>query len=390
MKICGVVVEYNPFHNGHAYHIEQARQKTNADLVIAVMSGNYLQRGEFAITDKWSRAEVAAHYGVDLVFELPFYYAVQSADYFAKGAIEMLAQLGCDVICFGTDGATDFDYTRYGRFFKMHQDQIDTMLRAIKRPDWTYAKKMVHILTQLDPTLTFDQTQPNHILALSYAKANAALEHPMELVAIARKQAGYHDQEISSTIASATAIRKALAAKRPIASVVPLEMFGSLQQDLVTWELAYPYLRYQLLTTPIETLQTIYQMADGMEHLLVQAAKKETSFAGFLETVRSKSYPVTKVQRMCLYAFVHMTTKEYQTARTHAFFRPLAYTLAGKHYLKTIKVHIPLLARFGKKEAEHHALLVRADQLYQLIQPTVLEQNFGRFPILVETPRKSV
>ena len=117
MRSCGIVVEYNPFHNGHRYHAEKARELSGADVVVAVMSGNFLQRGEPAIIDKWARTKTALQNGVDLVVELPFSWAVQSADYFARGSIKLLQALKCDALCFGTDSDSLFDYAEYGRFF---------------------------------------------------------------------------------------------------------------------------------------------------------------------------------------------------------------------------------------------------------------------------------
>ena len=110
MEACGVIVEYNPFHNGHLYHLQQARAQSKAEVVVAVMSGNFLQRGEPAVIDKWKRAEAALANGADLVVELPFEWVVQSADYFAKGAVAILQSLKCTSLCFGTDSAVSIDY----------------------------------------------------------------------------------------------------------------------------------------------------------------------------------------------------------------------------------------------------------------------------------------
>ncbi|MGX7328172.1 nucleotidyltransferase [Enterococcus bulliens] len=390
MKICGLIVEYNPFHNGHVYHAQMAREKTQADLVIAVMSGNFLQRGEPAVVDKWKRASVAARYGVDLVIELPVVHAVQPADYFAQGAVTMLAQLGCDAICFGTDEVDDFDYEAYGHFYETNREKIEAMVREITFADWTYAKKMMHVLQQLNPDLCFDEAKPNHILALSYAKANAALKAPMALYPIARKQAQYHDQTIESEIASATAIRQALFEEQTIGQTVPPEMDTVLQEELISWERAYPFLRYRLMSTPILDLTKYYQINQGVAHLFVQAAVRALSFDQFLHQVTSKSYPITKIQRMCVYILLAMTTADYEQAVATSFFRPLAYTKEGQLYLKSLTKALPILAHFGKKEAKRYPLTLRADQLYQLLLKDPEQQNFGRFAALVESNGKSV
>ena len=391
MKVCGLIVEYNPFHNGHAYHAQQARDKTQADVVIAVMSGNFLQRGELAITDKWTRAKIAAQYGVDLVIELPVYHAVQPADFFAQGAIDMLFALGCDVVCFGTDEYDVFDYEAYGAFYQKNRPEIEKRVAAITSPEWTYAKKMIHVLTQLAPKLNFDETKPNHILALSYAKANAALPKPMGLVSITRREAQYHDEQIVGTIASATAIRRAVLTNQTVATVVPVEMDQALlSRTLIDWERAYPFLRYRIVSTPIEILSTYYQVNEGIAHLFVQVATRANSFKDFLSQATSKSYPTSKIQRMAVYILLGMTVNEYEEAMQTVLFRPLAYTKVGQSYLKARKKNQVFTARIGKKEAQHHALYLKADQIYQLISPDHEEQNFGRFALLVNSKVKSV
>lgn len=151
MRSCGIVVEYNPFHNGHRYHAQKARELSNADVVVAVMSGNFLQRGEPAIIDKWARAKAALENGVDLVVELPFAWAVQSADYFAKGSIALLQALKCDALCFGTESENSFDYADYGSFFVKEKEAIDKLFHELPI-GWSYPEKwlkLFHNCTQM-------------------------------------------------------------------------------------------------------------------------------------------------------------------------------------------------------------------------------------------------
>ena len=131
MKACGIIVEYNPFHNGHRYHAQQARQQSGAEVVIAIMSGNFLQRGEPALLDKWARTEEALQNGVDLVIELPTAWSVQSADYFANGGIKLLQALQCESLCFGTDSTSAIDYAAFGQFVQENQSLIDQTFHAL-------------------------------------------------------------------------------------------------------------------------------------------------------------------------------------------------------------------------------------------------------------------
>lgn len=193
MKSCGLIVEYNPFHNGHKYHAAKARQLTEADVVIAVMSGNFLQRGEPAIIDKWLRAEEALLNGIDLVIELPFCWSVQSADYFAKGAIKLLQSIHCETLCFGTDSQSAFNYQEFGDFVTKNQHLIDLTFQSLDEESLNYPQKMTEVFRQIYPDSLPDFSSPNHILGMSYSKENAGYQHPMKLFPLERKEAHYHD-----------------------------------------------------------------------------------------------------------------------------------------------------------------------------------------------------
>ena len=133
MKAVGVIVEYNPFHYGHAYHLKKAKEITGAEVVIAAMSGNFLQRGEPALVSKWVRTEMALKGGVDLVFELPYTFAVQKADTFAKGAVSLLDLAGCDAICFGSESGNIDDFYHTYDFLEKHQQNYDQAIRIFLR-----------------------------------------------------------------------------------------------------------------------------------------------------------------------------------------------------------------------------------------------------------------
>ena len=142
MKAVGVIVEYNPFHYGHAYHIKKAKEITGADVVIAAMSGNFLQRGEPALVSKWVRTEMALKGGVDLVFELPYTFAVQKADTFANGAVSLLDLAGCDSICFGSESGNIEDFYDTYDFLEKHQQSYDQAIRIFLDQGNSYPKAL--------------------------------------------------------------------------------------------------------------------------------------------------------------------------------------------------------------------------------------------------------
>ncbi|HFJ7926085.1 TPA: nucleotidyltransferase [Enterococcus faecium] len=382
MKSCGIIVEYNPFHNGHRYHAEMARKTTGAEVVIAVMSGNFLQRGEPAIIDKWHRANEALQNGVDLVVELPVEWAVQSADYFAKGAVKILQALDCDSLCFGTEEETSFDYSSFGRFVQQNQDKIEESFQELSDQTYSYPQKMTAVFRSLYPDIALDFSSPNHILGLSYAKENAKYIHPMELHPIQRKSAGYHEKTITDqTIASATAIRHALEEGKRIAGLVPFQTEEDLSTcSLQTWESYWPYLRYRLLSSTLMELTDIYQMTEGIETRMKTAATAN-GFADFVSKVKTKRYTWTRIQRLSCYVLLNIKKQEIPSQQNKNYLRLLGFTDAGRRFLKE-KKEISIYSRIGKKEAQEAELLVRSDQIYQL-GGNIPEQNFGQIPIQV-------
>ncbi|MDT2758281.1 nucleotidyltransferase [Enterococcus xiangfangensis] len=379
MRSCGIVVEYNPFHNGHRYHAEKARELSGADVVVAVMSGNFLQRGEPAIVDKWARAQTALQNGVDLVIELPFAWAVQSADYFAKGSIKFLQALNCDALCFGTDSDTVFDYAGYGRFFIEEKAAIDQLFHELPI-GWSYPEKMAEVVSRLYPQA--QNFPPNHLLGLSYAKENATYEHPMEIFPLPRKDQGYHDQTLAvNQFASATGIRQAVFADEEVAAFVPREMLQELKRTAISWEDFWPYLNYQLRANSLADLREIYQMTEGLEHRLVEQAVP--NFAGFLQTIRTKRYTKPRLQRLLTYVLLQVKAAEIKAEQENSMLHILGFTEQGQKYLNQIKkqVALPIAAKIGQQEKDKHFLTHRADQIYQLIHPQ--EQTIGRFPIRV-------
>ena len=192
MKVCGIIAEYNPFHNGHRYQIEQARKLSGCDMVIAVMSGNFVQRGEPAIIDKWKRAKAAIENGVDLVIELPYFYATQSASKFAYGAVELLKIAKVDYISFGSECAN----------LENLQEIADTSLN----PDNLRESMQTGMSFPRAYSLLTGSMEPNDILAVSYLKH---LKESNIQPVIVQRTSGYLSPEISEN-ASALAIRKAL------------------------------------------------------------------------------------------------------------------------------------------------------------------------------------
>lgn len=331
MKITGIVCEYNPFHNGHIYHIQKTREITQCDLLIAVMSGNFVQRGEPAIINKWQRAETAIKHGVDLVIELPFIYATQSASYFAQGAMHILKQMGCDSFCFGSE-SNDLDQLRY--YAKKEPILLDKTMSPVKSYE-----------------LAYGVMDPNDILGINYLR----FSDNMTPYCIKRTN-HYFDSELENEISSATSIRKAISNHENVEKATPMIL-----TEPVYLSDFYPLIQTLLLTLSLDYLKTIFLMDEGIENLL----KKNASYATFEEFMShsiSKKYTKGRIQR----TLIHLINQTLKEQVNHLDFpqcvRVLAANKKGKAYLKQAPCKVAL--RFRQMEKEYRDMEYKATAVY--------------------------
>ena len=384
MKACGIVVEYNPFHNGHLYHLQQAKEQSKSDCIIAVMSGSFLQRGEPAIIDKFHRAKAALFAGADLVIELPYAYAVQSSDLFAKGALFSLHALHVDSICFGSEsGQINYFIDGVKRLQKnksLYRNTIRAFLdEGFAFPEASYKGYEAIGLSDMD------MIQPNNILGFSYVRTIFEYNLPLKPLTIKRIQSGFHEERILDSIASATSIRKELITHGLIDKVtnaMPDESFHQLQQYkekssiLHTWEHYFPFLHYQVMTMSKKELANIHGVDEGLEHRIKKTAQDAISFQDWIERVKTRRYTQTRLQRL----FVHILTNTTKqtiakiTSMTHApYIRLLGMSKTGQAFLNSKKkdLTIPIITNLNKS---NHALLA-LDEKVTNIYYTVLPSN---------------
>lgn len=385
MNTCGVIAEYNPFHNGHRYQLQKAREQTQADVMVVVMSGNFLQRGEPAIIDKWQRAQEALLQGADLVVELPIQWSLQSADYFAKGGVQLLHALHCNNLSFGTDHTAGFDYSSFGRFTKTHQKEIDKAYQKFDDPTLTYAQKMAAVLADDFPSLALLKEQPNHVLGLTYAKENARFEQAMDIYPVERKEANHHSIELTGTIASATAIRQAIFEQKSVENLVPVKTARDLADYQVSWENYWPFLRYKILASSLAELREIYQMVEGLEYRLKSKIRQASNFEEYVQLVKSKRYTRARIQRLLCYCLLNLKDKDVKQAWHNNYLHILGFTQKGQQYLQQEKKTSswPIISTVGQTEEEKMTLGIQSDNIYQMVNAKIKEQNFGRFPIRV-------
>ena len=363
MTITGIIAEFNPFHNGHKYLLEQAK-----GLKIVAMSGNFMQRGEPAIVDKWTRAQMALENGADLVVELPFLISVQAADFFGQGAVDILARLGIDRLAFGTEEV--LDYQKISDLYTKQGDEMEKFVENL--PDSLSYPQKTQAMWKEFAGLNFSGKTPNHVLALAYAKAVAGRN--ISLHPIQRQGAGYHSVDKNVEFASATALRQHQSDQDFLERFMPsVALFE--QVCKVSWDDYFPFLRYQILSNP--DLTTIYQVNQEMAVRIKDAIKIAQSVEELVEAVVTKRYTKARVRRLLTYILVQVRESDLPEA-----IHVLGFTEKGRQHLKSLKGQVHLVSRIGKEPWD--TMTQKADQIYQLGHPSIAEQNFGRVPIKIE------
>ncbi|WP_165208996.1 nucleotidyltransferase [Streptococcus tangpeifui] len=367
MTSTGIIAEFNPFHNGHKYLLDQAE-----GIKIIAVSGNFVQRGEPALIDKWTRTQMALESGADLVIELPFLVSVQSADYFARGAVDILARLGIDQLVFGTEEA--LDYQAISDTYAARGTEMETFLSQL--PDSLSYPQKTQKMWEKFAGVDFSGNTPNHILGLAYAKACAA--YGIKLAPISRIGAGYHSDSKREQIASATAIRKHLNDREFLGKTMPAPQLLE-QATKVNWANYFPLLKYQIMTNL--DLTAIFQVNEELASRIKEAVKTAVNFDDLVDKVATKRYTKARVRRILTYILVNAK----ETALPEAI-HVLGFTHKGQQHLKSVKKSAEIITRIGAKPWD--AMTQQADRVYQLGSLDIQEQNWGRVPVRITKEEK--
>lgn len=375
MRATGIVVEYNPFHNGHLYHLNEARKQTNADCIIAIMSGSFVQRGEPAILDKWMRTKMALLGGADLVFELPVRFVMQQADIFATEAVRMLADLKAETIFFGSEDGSKEAFIEAAKL--ANQDDFELLIKEkLENKTLSYGAALTEALHEKMGD-RLDITLPNNILGFHYTLANEKMNAPLQIETLKRTTQYAETIPKKPAVTSATAIRKMLLqghitqAKKYMPSFAYKEIINS-SANLMTFAEIYPFLRYRLLTDSPGTISKINSVTEGIENRFVKAARHEEA-EDFLNEIVTKRYSRARVQRTAMQILLHF---EKQDA-VSPYLRLLGMNQTGQAYLSKVKkdLELPLVTTISKAKEELIAYDVRATKLYSLMEGSTVQPD---------------
>ena len=355
-KVIGIIAEYNPFHNGHLYHLKKSLQDTGSSYSVAIISGNFTQRGSTSLVDKWTKAQIALQNGIDLVIELPLLYSISSAENFAEGAIKILDSLKVvDYVSFGSESGdistlnqiADILYKEPKAFKNILSHELDKGLSFPKARENA-------LLMYLNDIRKFSNilSSPNNILGIEYLKALKKYKSSITPVTVERFHTGYHDTSSTGNIASSTAIRNIVKNNGwdILRKVVPENAFstilenvkvGHIVPDLSVFE---KQIIYNLRKMSIQEISELPDVSEGLEHAIKNTANSCNSIVEFLNIIKSKRYTNTRLQRILLYSLLGITKKDIALSKKiNPYVRVLGFNDKGKYLISEISKANPKL-----------------------------------------------
>jgi len=375
MIIAGIIAEYNPFHNGHFYQLETLQKTVHPDVVVVVMSGDFLQRGEPAIVSKWTRARMALEAGIDLVVELPYVFAVGKADVFARGAVTILDRLGVNRLFFSSECGRIEPFFNSLSLISNHKTAYEaqlaeSMAKGISYPN-AHAAAYRFIAQGYGKELV-DLSLPNNSLGFQYIKALQQRNSTMKPITIKRKQAEHNDQTFDddAVIASASSIRLHLMTGGHADSIytkLPVHVAEALidakkKNGYANWERFYPFLKYKLLSFSGNRLKLIYEMEEGIEHRLLECIRTASTFHEFISAVKTKRYTWARLQRLAVHILTDTLKEEAKPLALNSdpdSTRLLGMNGRGQAYLADIRKRASI--DIISKVRNHRSLMLNID-----------------------------
>lgn len=389
-KCVGITAEYNPFHNGHLYHLEQSKLATGAQISVAAMSGNFVQRGHMAICSKWERAEAAVKCGIDLVVEIPTVFACNSAPVFASAAVEILENLGADWISFGSESGNIEELKEISRAMNEKEPLIEKLVREKVKEGLSYPRARRDAVALILGDEKADLLDlPNNILAIEYLKRiqNA------KPVTVKRQGPGYNELEPCEDMASASAIRSMVKISKNVETLTPEPSTEMLKKALHPSEdKIFQIICAKVLTSSREELDRVFAGGEGLGNKLKNEIRKASAYDQLIQRLKSKRYTRTRIERFISHVLLDIGAPDLYPN----YIRVLAFNKAGSRYLKEVKkkgiCSLPIITNINKDAQNDVALMsaiekdILAADIFNLASGRNLydESDYVRMPRLIE------
>lgn len=354
MKSVGIICEYNPFHFGHVYHIEKVKELFPNHLIILVLNGNFTQRGDISLIDKWKKTEIALNY-VDLVVELPFVFGTQSADIFAYGAIQILKYLKVDSVVFGSECD---DVKKLEQLSKIQDtSRYNVLVKNYLELGYNYPTSLSKALSEICGDKV---DSPNDLLALGYVRNLRG--SGIKAYSIKRTN-NYLDVNLNGKIVSATSIRKALKEGKDVSKYVPKVCYRYLE-NVKFIDDYFDLIKYKIMSEYISKYQTV---DEGIENRIKKYIQSSNNFEELVSNIKTKRYTHNKICRMLIHILTGFTKEEALKFKEISYIRVLGFNKYGQSYLNKIKkeCEVPIITKF-EKDNEMLEIEARVSSIYNL------------------------
>lgn len=380
-----IVAEYDPFHKGHLYHIKKTKEINKGTYIAAIMSGNFVQRGEPAVFDKFKRTKMALENGVDIVLELPVEYACSSADVFARGAMETAVKSGItDCISFGSESGNVETIKNTARILAHEPEKISVGIKNYMQQGLSYPAARSKAICEVLHTNSRILKEPNDILATEYEAALIRMGTDIPLCAVRRQQAQHNSTLLSEKISSAKAIRNCYETERKKAlSAVPENCLG-FYEGIEKFPCIDDYtsvIKYILSVTPKEKLQHIADISEGLENRILSYINEDT-VSNMIKKVKTKRYTYTRIQRAFLHILLNIEKKEQQLPVR--YIRVLGIKKEQKHLLNLLseKAEVPVIVNVKENEELLQKEILATD-IYNILHNTPKGMEYINSPVIV-------
>lgn len=381
MKNVGIICEYNPFHNGHLHHLEETRKLFPDSNIILVMSGNFTQRGDTSIINKWDKTDIALHYGVDLVVELPFVFASQSADIFAKASIEILNKLNTDYLVFGSE-TNNIDYLTSLAKTQIENKKYDLLVKEYLDSGVNYPTALSKALVDL----TGDKiSKPNDILGVTYIREILKSKSKIKPICIKRND-NYNCKELSDFYSSATSIRYALQNNSDVSNHVP-EYTLRFLKNLHFIDDYFSLLKYTILMNA-DNLDQIQTVDEGIDNRILKYIVTSRNLNELILKIKTKRYTYNKLNRMFTHILVNFTKEEAATFNKIEYIRVLGFNNKGRLLIKSLKdeIDVPIITNFSSIKSKMLDIEFRTTCCYASIldekeKIELIESEYKNYPI---------
>ena len=345
MRICAIICEYNPFHNGHLYQINEAKKLSKADAVVCFMSGSFVQRGEAAIMDKYTRAKHAILAGADVVIELPTVFSTSNAELFAKGALHLINSIpDVKTLCFGAEKADKRTFISAARYLRDEPKEVSAAIKELTAIGVSYAKARAQAFAGFIPMDVL--SSPNNILGVEYTRALLEKDSNVEILPLQRIGSGYSDTQLQGEYSSATAIREGIISGKNIKNTLPNFVFEDLPATTIT-ELDRLE-KYAILSKNKENIARVCDCTEGLENALKKAAIENKTL---VETLTCARYTSSRIRRIALQNLLNIEESFIRTClQSPLYLRVLAANKERNDVLSALsQSEFPLIIRAHDK-----------------------------------------